>query len=89
MTMVLGIAFVLLVSLVLSAGLSAVGTLLGNVLPGGAILWQIVNFLLSFAVITRPVCGDLQGAARCDRRLERCLDRGSASRRCCSPSANC
>jgi membrane protein len=52
MTMVLGIAFVLLVSLVLSAGLSAVGNLLGNLLPGGAIFWQIINFMISFAIIT-------------------------------------
>jgi membrane protein len=52
MTLVLGIAFVLLVSLVLSAGLSAVGGLLGNVLPGGNILWQVINFVVSFAIIT-------------------------------------
>jgi membrane protein len=52
MTMVLGIAFVLLVSLVLSAGLSAVGGLLGDVLPGGNIIWQGVNFLVSFAIVT-------------------------------------
>jgi membrane protein len=52
MTMVLGIAFVLLVSLVLSAGLSAVGGLMGDVLPGGNIVWQTLNFVLSFAIIT-------------------------------------
>lgn len=52
MTMVLGIAFVLLVSLVLSAGLSAVGALLGNILPGGTVVWQIVNFVISFAIVT-------------------------------------
>jgi membrane protein len=52
MTMVLGIAFVLLVSLVLSAGLSAVGGLLGDVLPGGNVIWQVVNFIVSFAIIT-------------------------------------
>jgi membrane protein len=52
MTMVLGIAFVLLVSLVLSAGLSAIGSLLGNALPGGTILWQVVNFVVSFGIIT-------------------------------------
>ena len=52
MTMVLGIAVVLLVSLVLSAGLSAVGGLLGDVLPGGNIVWQIVNFVISFVIVT-------------------------------------
>jgi membrane protein len=51
MTMVLGVGFVLLVSLVVTAGVSAVGTFFGDLLPGGAFLWQIVNFLLSFAVI--------------------------------------
>jgi membrane protein len=52
MTMVLGIAFVLLVSLVLSAGVSAVGKLFGDLLPGGTILWQAVNVVLSFLVVT-------------------------------------
>jgi membrane protein len=52
MTMVLGIAFVLLVSLVLSAGVSAIGALFGDLLPGGTILWQTVNFVLSFLVVT-------------------------------------
>lgn len=52
MTLVLGIAFVLLVSLVLSAGLSAIGALLGNILPGGTVFWQAVNFVVSFALVT-------------------------------------
>ena len=51
MTMVLGIGFLLLVSLVLSAGISAVGNLLSGFLPGGEILWQGVNFVLGFAVV--------------------------------------
>jgi len=52
MTMVLGIGFLLLVSLVLSAGLTAVGTFFGNLLPGGTVVWEGVNFVLSFGVIT-------------------------------------
>src|ERR1044071_9257129 len=52
MTMVLGIAFILLVSLVLSAGLSAVGNFMGDMLPGGTVVWQIVNFVISFGIIT-------------------------------------
>ena len=52
MTMVLGVGFVLLVSLVITAGVAAVGAFFGNLLPGGAFLWQIVNFVLSFAIIT-------------------------------------
>jgi membrane protein len=51
-TMVLGVAFMLLVSLVISAGLAAVGRVLSGSLPGGEWAWQTVNFLLSFAVIT-------------------------------------
>ena len=51
MTMVLGIGFMLLVSLLLSAGISAIGNLLNGLLPGGEILWQGVNFVLGFAVV--------------------------------------
>jgi membrane protein len=51
-TMVLGVAFLLLVSLVLSSILSSIGHLLADTLPGGAVLWQVVNFLLSFGVVT-------------------------------------
>jgi membrane protein len=51
-TMVLGVAFLLLVSLVLSAALSAIGTVVSASLPGGAVLWQAVNFVLSLGLIT-------------------------------------
>lgn len=51
-TMVLGVAFLLLVSLVLSSVLSSLGTLMADTLPGGAMVWQIINFALSFAVVT-------------------------------------
>jgi len=50
--MVLGVGFLLLTSLVLSAGLSAVGKYLSNSLPGGEFVWQILNFLIAFGVIT-------------------------------------
>lgn len=50
--MVLGVAFLLLVSLVLSAVLSAFGAFFQKALPGGAVLWEIVNFAISFGVIT-------------------------------------
>jgi len=52
MTMVLGIGFLLLVSLLLTAGISAVSKLFGNWLPGGDFIWQIVNMVISFAAIT-------------------------------------
>lgn len=51
-TMVLSVAFLLLVALVLSAGLSAVGAFFEHKLPGGAGLWQVINFVISFGVIT-------------------------------------
>jgi membrane protein len=51
-TMVLGVAFLLLVSLVISTALSAVGGFMSDALPGGAVLWQILNFTISLAVIT-------------------------------------
>lgn len=50
-TMVLGVAFLLLVSLVLSAGLSAAGRLFAGSLPGGEVVWQVVNFVFSYAMI--------------------------------------
>lgn len=50
--MVLGIGFLLLVSLVLSAGLAAMVNYLGNALPGLDFLWQVVNFILGFGVTT-------------------------------------
>jgi len=51
-TMVLGVAFMLLASLIISAALSAIGRYLSHSLPGGELVWQVLNFLLSFAVIT-------------------------------------
>jgi membrane protein len=51
-TMVLGVAFLLLVSLVLSSMLSSFGSVLADNLPGGAALWQVINFALSFGVVT-------------------------------------
>ena len=50
--MVLGIGFLLLVSLVLSAGLTALISFFGNVLPGIDFLWQLANFVLSFVITT-------------------------------------
>ena len=51
-TMVLGVAFLLLVSLVLSTALSALGRYLSGALPGGAMLWTALNFVLSLGLIT-------------------------------------
>lgn len=50
--MVLGVAFLLLVSLLLNSILSALGARFSQLLPGGELVWQGLNALLSFAVIT-------------------------------------
>lgn len=49
-SLVLGVAFLLLVSLVLSAGLSAIGAYLSHTLPGGETVWQVLNLLISLAI---------------------------------------
>jgi membrane protein len=48
---VLGTGFLLLVSLVLTAGLSAMAKMFEGLLPGPEVLLQVLNFLISFAVI--------------------------------------
>jgi len=50
--LVLGVGFLLLVSLVLSAALTALGTYLGNAMPGSELVWQVVNTVLSFVVVS-------------------------------------
>jgi membrane protein len=51
-TMILGIGFLLLVSLVISAGLSAVQNTLGNAFPLSEFIWQMINLVVSIGVIT-------------------------------------
>ncbi len=51
-TLVLGTGFLLLVSLVISAGLAALGKYMSGLVPGLDFLWQIVNFVVSFGVTT-------------------------------------
>jgi membrane protein len=51
-TVVLGLGFLLLVSLLMTAALAAVGKFLSASMPGGATLWSIVNSLISFGVVT-------------------------------------
>ncbi len=50
--MVVGIGFVLLVSLVLSAWLAAVSTYVSNLLPAPVAVLEALNFVISFVVIT-------------------------------------
>jgi membrane protein len=51
-TMILGIGFLLLVSLVISAGLSATQETIGNAIPLSEFILQIVNTVISIGVIT-------------------------------------
>jgi membrane protein len=51
-TLVLGIGFLLLVSLVISAGLSAVGAFFASALPGAELLWQLVHLIISLATFS-------------------------------------
>jgi membrane protein len=50
--MVLGIGFLLLVSLVISGVLAVLVGYFNNLIPGIAFIWQIVNFLVGFAIST-------------------------------------
>lgn len=52
MALIVGIGFLLLVSLVMSAGLSALGKFMGGLLPAQEVIWQAINFVISFGVIT-------------------------------------
>jgi membrane protein len=49
--MVMGVAFLLLVSLILTTVLAALGRFLESSLPGGEIVWQVLNFALSFSIV--------------------------------------
>ena len=50
--MILGVGFLLLVSLVVSAALSALGNFMGNYLTGKEMLLNTLNFALSLGIIT-------------------------------------
>jgi membrane protein len=50
--MVLAVAFMLLVSLVISAALSAMGKFFAGYLPGGELIWQLVNAAISLLFAT-------------------------------------
>lgn len=52
LTMVFGVAFLLMISLVVSAGLAALGGLLVGRVPGAPMLWQLLGHGVSFLVIT-------------------------------------
>lgn len=49
--MILGIAFLLLVTLVISAALAAITRYFEGLLPGSDLLWLIINYVVTFGVI--------------------------------------
>jgi membrane protein len=51
-TMVLGVGFLLLVSLIVSAFVTAVGAYVQRLFPGTDFVLQAINFLISFGVVT-------------------------------------
>ena len=51
-TMVLGIGFMLLVSLVISTGISALGDWIGTILPFQEVILQIINLIISIGILT-------------------------------------
>ena len=50
--MILGIGFLLLVSLVVSAGLAAVNSYMSGLIPGSEAVFQVIHFVIAFAVVT-------------------------------------
>jgi membrane protein len=50
-TMVIGVGFLLLISMLISAALSAAGTFAAEYLPASGLLMQVADYLISFAVI--------------------------------------
>lgn len=50
--MVLGIGFLLLVTLVISAALTAITSYFGHILAGIDMIWQFINFIFSFIITT-------------------------------------
>jgi membrane protein len=51
-TMVLGVAFLLLVSMILNAAIASLGRFLEGALPGGEALWSVLNVVISLGVVT-------------------------------------
>ncbi len=52
LAMVMGVGFLLLVSLMMSAALAGVGKYVGGLLPLPTMVLEIINFIISFSVIT-------------------------------------
>ena len=73
--LVVGVGFLLLVSLLVSAGLSALNRYIGTFFPDVAVLWQGVNTLVSLGVITLLFAMIYQFLPDVDLRLQRRVGR--------------
>ncbi|MBC8069234.1 MAG: YihY/virulence factor BrkB family protein [Deltaproteobacteria bacterium] len=51
LSMVFGVAFLLIISLVVSAGLTALGGVIAGFAPGAPAVWQVVAYLVSFVIV--------------------------------------
>ena len=52
LTMVLGACFLLLVSLLISTALTVIGKFFSTRLPGGHVLWELLNFVFQLLVVS-------------------------------------
>jgi membrane protein len=77
---VLGTAFLLLVSLVLSTALAAMGKWLGTVLPLPEVMLQLFNFFVSFVVITGLFAMIFKVLPEAQDCLAGCMDGGGHDR---------
>ena len=79
--LVVGVGFVLLVSLLVSAALSALNSYIGQLVPQIAEIWQGVNTLVSLGVVTLLFAMIYQFLPDVDLRLGRRLGRGTGDGR--------
>lgn len=76
MTMVMGVAFLLLVSLVLDAALSGMNDYLDRMVPGGALLVQAIQIVISFGAEYTQVYARRHGSMKGDRSKIEARQRG-------------
>jgi membrane protein len=73
--MLLGIGFLMTVSLVLSAALASLGKFFGGFLPAPEFILHGIDFILSAGIIAVLLCHDVQVPAQYNGRMARRLDR--------------
>ena len=70
--MVLAIGLILILSLILSAVVSTLSRYKVDFLPGSAILWENLDFIVSLGLMTFIFCLMFKYVPRCQNSLERC-----------------